>query len=203
MELLPIIQSLAELVASGQIEIYNEVSIQHELAILLRQQLDSAFRVQLERNVSYFNVENKDNEPFLKKEMDIIVFDTAQKEKHCIELKYPLNGQVPVQMFKACEDVRFLEQLTSSGFDKSYFVLFAEDPTFYSNMGDSGIYRSFRKDKLIKDLILGTTGPVRDQRLCFNGKYRIEWKTVKNAMKYFVIEVTPYSNNVSKSKRGL
>ena len=189
MELLPIIQSFAQQVASGQVEIYNEASIQYELAILFRQRLGTSYKVQLERNINYFNLTNKDDEPFKKTEMDIVVFDPKMKEKHCIELKYPLNGQVPVQMFRACEDVRFLEQLVLSGFDKCYFVMFAEDNPFYSDEGDSGIYQTFRKEKLIGNMIVGTTGNVRDKKLCFKKTYPIQWKTLKGKLKYFVVEV--------------
>jgi hypothetical protein len=189
MELIPVIQSFAAQVAIGQVEIYNEASVQYELAILLRQRLGSAYKVQLERNISYF-FENKGTQSFRKKEMDIVVFDSKLKAKHCIELKYPLNRQVPVQMFRACEDVKFLEQLVLSGFDKSYFIMFAKDSVFYSDSGNSGIYRSFRKEKLIKGVVEGTTGKVKGEKLYFKGNYPIRWKGIREALKYFVVEVT-------------
>jgi len=189
MNLLPIIEQFAEQIASGSIEIYNEASVQYELAILLRQRLGTSYKIQLERNVSYFNLDNKDDESFKKTEMDIVVFDPEMKEKHCIELKYPINGQVPIQMFRACEDIKFLEQLVQSGFDRSYFVMFAEDNPFYSDEGESGIYKSFRKEKLIGNVIIGTTGDVKDKKICFEGKYPIKWKGIVNRLKYFVVEV--------------
>lgn len=92
-------------------------------------------------------------------------------------------------MYRACEDIKFLEQLVLSGFNKSYFVMFAQDNPFYSNEGETGIYKSFRKDKLIENVIVGTTGDVKDKRLCFKGNYTIHWKTLKDKLKYFVIEV--------------
>jgi hypothetical protein len=67
--------------------------------------------------------------------------------------------------------------------------MFAEDPIFYSNVGDSGIYLSFRKEKLIRNVIVKPTGPARDETLCFKGTYPIKWKTIVNRLKYFVIEV--------------
>jgi hypothetical protein len=189
MNLLPIIEQFTEQIASGQIEIYNEVSAQCELAILLRQRLGTSCKIQLERDISYFNLENKDGESFEKTEMDIAVFDPEMKEKHCIELKYPLYGRVPVQMFRACKDIKFLEQLVLSGFDKSYFVMFAEDNAFYSDEGDSGICKSFRKDKLIGNMIVGTSRDVNFKKLFFKGKYPIKWKSIVNSLKYFVVEV--------------
>jgi hypothetical protein len=189
MNLLPIIEEFANHIASGDVEIYNEASVQHELAFLLRKRLGGSYKVQLERNVNHFCLENKDNEPFKKKEMDIVVFDHAKEEKHCIELKYPLSGQFPIQMYRACEDIMFLEQLVLSGFDKSYFVMFAEHRPFYSDIGYSGIYKKFRKDKLIEDVVVGTTGAVRDKKLYFRRSYPIEWKTISGRLKYFIVEV--------------
>ena len=68
MNLLPIIEQFIQQVALGSIEIYNEASVQYELAILLRQRLEASYKVQLERNINYFELENKDDEPFKKKE---------------------------------------------------------------------------------------------------------------------------------------
>ncbi|WML29353.1 hypothetical protein RCG24_15465 [Neobacillus sp. OS1-32] len=84
------------MVSDGTIEIYNEFSIQFKLAIFLRANLPIDYKIQLERNINYFGL---DKEHFLKKEMDIVVFNPATEEKHCSEIKYPTNGQYPEQMF--------------------------------------------------------------------------------------------------------
>lgn len=57
--------------------------------------------------------------------MDIVIFDTTFQKKHCIEIKYPTNGQYPEQMFKICKYVAFIEQLVQSGFDESYSLVLA------------------------------------------------------------------------------
>lgn len=44
-------------VSSGNIEIYNEFSIQFELAIFLRKVLPKEYKIQLERNIGYFGLE--------------------------------------------------------------------------------------------------------------------------------------------------
>lgn len=51
-------------VSNGNIEIYNEFSIQFELAIFLRANLQKEYKIQLERNINYFGLEK---ERFLKK----------------------------------------------------------------------------------------------------------------------------------------
>jgi len=173
-DLLPLLQEFAGKISTSNIEVYNESSIQYELAIFLRQKLDKDLKIQLERNIEYFDLRN---DIFLKKEMDIVIFASNKKEKHCIELKFPTNGQYPEEMFSACKDIKFLEQLVSVGFDESYFVMFANDPLFYTNKGDSGIYLNFRKDKIIGKTIQKPTG-AKDETLCFKGTYAISWKEI-------------------------
>jgi hypothetical protein len=80
-------------ISSGQIEIYNEFSLQHELGFFLRTQLPNC-KVQFERNVrSLFPSQNS----FVKREIDIVLTDRNADEHHwAIELKYPRNGQYPM-----------------------------------------------------------------------------------------------------------
>jgi len=179
------LKEFANEISRGKIEIYNEASIQYELAIYLRARLGNKYKIQLEKNIGYFNLYGVD---YLKKEMDIVVFTPDKKEKHCIELKFPTQRQHPEQMFSACKDVKFLEQLIKSGFSDSYFMMFADDHLFYINKGDEGIYKIFRNEKLIKGEVRKPTGK-KDEILRFEGEYKIEWQTIKDKLKYFVIEV--------------
>jgi len=185
MDLLLALEEFANEISRGHIEIYNEASIQCELAVYLRGRLGDRHKIQLERNIDCFNV---DRDRFLNKEMDIVVFDVDRKEKHCIELKFPTQGQHPEQMFSACKDVRFLEQLIQSGFGDCYFMMFADDHLFYVDKGDDGIYRLFRKEKLISGEVRKPTGK-RDEVLHFDREHKIEWRTLENNLKYFVIEL--------------
>ncbi|OLN23953.1 hypothetical protein BTO30_00550 [Domibacillus antri] len=172
-------------VSSGNIEIYNEYSIQFELAIFLRANLPIEYKIQLERNISYFGL---DKENFLKKEMDIVVFNPDKKERHCIEIKNPTNGQFPEQMFSICKDIKFLEELVDAGFSDSYCLVVANNPLFYNNNGDEGIYRLFRKEKLLKGTIQKPTGK-KDITYQLNNKYKIEWKDLSGTEKYFITTV--------------
>lgn len=74
-------------VKDQKIELYNEISLQHELGIFLRSKLPE-YKVQFERNVSYFGIYSGT----IKKEIDIVIFSPDRKEKYAIELKYPRNG---------------------------------------------------------------------------------------------------------------
>lgn len=172
-------------VSDGSIEIYNEFSIQFELAIFLRANLPKEYKIQLERNINYFGL---DKEHFLKKEMDIVVFNPSTEEKHCIEIKYPTNGQYPEQMFSMCKDIKFLEELVDAGFSDSYCLVVVNDPLFYSNKGEEGIYRLFRKEKRLKGTIQKPTGK-KDITYHLNHEYKIEWNDIREGEKYFIATV--------------
>jgi len=76
-----------------------------------------------------------------------------------------------------------------------FLFMLANDPLFYTDKGDSGIYLSFRKEKLIKGSIQKPTRN-KDETICLNGTYAIRWKEIANTMKYFVVEVDSASLNV-------
>ena len=127
MELDRHITRFVEAVGSGAVEIYNEFSLQHELGVYLRSNLEQC-RVQFERNVSHFHLAKSG---FEKKEIDIAITYTPSGDPlSAIELKYPRNGQVPESMFSFCKDIAFLEQLVSSGFKSAYFLAVADDRRF-------------------------------------------------------------------------
>ncbi len=196
-----LLEDFIKVVSKSSIEVYNEAGIQFELAIFLREKIKEDYLIQLERNIDYFGM---DKEEFLKKEMDIVVFSSDKKEKHCIELKFPTNGQYPEQMFNACKDVSFLEQLTEAGFDSSYFLFLTEDKNFYDSRHsrkNDGIYKLFRDQKEIKGKIEKPTGE-KKQFLEIHGKYKINWKDLRGNLKYFVINV-PKNSSYFHKKGGM
>lgn len=86
LDFVSIINELVRLISSGTIEIYNEFSLQHELGIVLRNNLSKNWIVQFERNIGYFGIPSE-NLP--KREIDIVAFDQNKKQKIAFELKYP------------------------------------------------------------------------------------------------------------------
>lgn len=185
MNLKEIIKDFIEEISQGNIEIYNEFSIQFELAIFLRNVLSLNFKIQLERNIDYFQLGKNQ---YLKKEMDIVIFDEYFHEKHCIEIKYPTNGQYPEQMFKICEDVAFIEQLVESGFKKSFSLVFAQDRPFYMKKGGAEIYEMFRCRREIGGIITKPTGK-KDKIIKIQDDYKIHWKPVYKDLKYFLVQI--------------
>lgn len=180
-ELIPLFVSA---VARGELDIYNEFSLQHELGIFLRNN-HSELKVQFERNVNFFFPKRKG---FTKREIDISAFwDARRKLAYAIELKYPRNGQHPEQMFSFCKDIAFAEELVEAGFPQSAFVVFAEDHLFYRGPVD-GIYGYFRGSKPIHGKIQKPTGS-KDDEVSIQGHYAIDWKDVSGPLKYAVLQI--------------
>ena len=119
-----IISSFMKRIIAGEIEVYNEFSLQHELGIFLRDRLTD-YKVQFERNTRYFDISDT-----IKHEIDIVVFNDS--ERYAIELKYPLNGQYPEQMFAFIKDIKFMEELKQAGFSDTYCLTLVQDKKFFS-----------------------------------------------------------------------
>lgn len=69
--------------------------------------------MQFERNTKFFGILGT-----VKHEIDIVIYN--ENEKYTIDLKYPINGQYPEQMFSFVKDIKFMEGLKNAGFDSTY-----------------------------------------------------------------------------------
>jgi hypothetical protein len=172
------IRNFMDSLSKGRINIYNEMSLQHELGFFLRNTFQNKpdINIEFERPVNFFGFAIKD---FVKKEIDICLYNAKNNEKYAIELKFPRNGQYPEQMFKACEDIMFLEQLREKGFNGGFFVMLADDDGFYSPKKDNErIYGFFRAGKTLTGNIQKPTGK-KDSEVNIRGKYEVRWEGVK------------------------
>ena len=171
-------------IEESDIDIYNEFSFQHELGIYLRNNLPN-YKVQFERNVNYFS----EITTTIKKEIDISIYNTIDEiEKYAIELKYPLNGQYPEQMYSFIKDIKFMEQLKELGFKNTYVVVLVKDKPFYKGVKNVGIYEYFRANKSICGRIFKPTGSQKDiEFIDLNGTYNIDWIDTIYNHKYYCI----------------
>ncbi len=169
--------------SKGEIEIYNEFSLQHELGIYLRNQLSSDYKVQFERNVSSFRISGT-----AKSEIDIVVLNSKTNEKYAIELKFPLNGQYPEQMYSFVKDLKFMEELKEHGFTHTYSLVIVSDSLFYQGDKQTDIYKHFRKEQKIYGTIQKPTGQ-RNTSITINQTYPFEWISLAGRSKYYLIEV--------------
>ena len=168
------------LVENRQIDIYNEFSFQHELGIFLRSHLGD-YKVQFERNTKHFGILDT-----VKHEIDIVVFN--DNEKHAIELKYPLNGQYPEQMYLFAKDIAFMEQLVEAGFDGAYCVTLVNDRNFYSGKKTDGIYSYFRANGSVCGVIAKPTGKSKET-IELKKSYSIKWEGLMEKMKYYIVDI--------------
>ncbi|WP_439293872.1 hypothetical protein [Lonepinella sp. BR2882] len=156
-------------------DIYNEFSLQHELGIFLRNDLNpKEYKVQFERNIKddilklSFDKEekkiidengkviakkeqliDKSGKSIVKKEIDLVILgkNGENGEKYAVELKFPRNGQHPEQMYQFIKDIAFMEQLKQAGFTRTYCVCLVDDKNFYSGRRQ-GIYAYFRSPQI-------------------------------------------------------
>lgn len=172
-------------VAKNDIEIYNEFSLQHELGIFLREELPD-YKIQFERNVSFFTYDTNT----IKKEIDISIFNEDKSEMFAIELKHPLNGQHPEQMYSFAKDIKFMEELKDRGFQKTAFLALVRDKPFYTGQKNTGIYKYFRNEYALYGDIYKPTGALKNKEFIpLSRKHEFEWIENKDGSKYFVVEI--------------
>lgn len=172
-------------IEAESIEIYNEFSFQHELGLFLRREL-KGYTIQFERNVSYFSISTQT----IKKEIDISIFNEDKSERYAIELKHPLNGQYPEQMYSFVKDIKFMEELKESGFTKTAVVVLVSDRPFYEGRSNQGIYKYFRKEYQVYGKIYKPTGAMKDKEsIILKEIYNFQWQPLEDNKKYFMIEI--------------
>ena len=180
-----IIVTFWKYVNDNNVELYNEFSLQHELGIFLRNNLNE-YKVQFERNISSFSINDVD----IKKEIDITIYNADKSEIYAIELKYPRNGQYPEQMYAFIKDIAFMEQLKNHGFTQTCAIVLVETKPFYSGMQVNGIYKYFRDSFPIEGTIYRPTGRKKDvEYIDVLGNYLIIWLDQNAKRKYYIISI--------------
>lgn len=164
---------------------YNEAALQFEMAVFLRGVLPNAWQVEFERPASKFLSRAG---RLTKKEIDLVV--TSSVSQYAIELKCPRQGQYPEQMFKACQDIAFLEDLVKHGFDGGIFAFHAVDPCFFSGEVKQPIYGFFRGNTPIHGMIQKPTGK-RDSWVKIEGEYLLDWQKQPDESKFYLGVVKP------------
>jgi hypothetical protein len=182
------------------IEFYNEFCLQHELGIYLRKSLKN-YKIDFERNISFFEISSMvKDEKFVKKEIDIVIYNKDKTEKYAIELKAPHNGQYPEQMYSFIKDIKFMEQLKASGFKEAHAMILI-DKGFYMGNKKDGIYKYFRNQCTIEKEIHKPTGSNKKiESIKLEGTYKIQWQDYRNTEKYCIIEAQSTAVNPSKKR---
>lgn len=166
--------------------VYNEIGLQNELGYFLRSALPADLVVEFERPAHACGVSRR----LVKKEIDLLVRTRTEPYRYwAIELKAPRNGQHPEQMFSACKDLQFLEQLCEAGFEGGWFAIHVNDALFYRNNPiASGIYAYFRAGTPIHGAIQKPTGR-SEQFVHITGSYPITWQVFDAKQRFAIVEV--------------
>ena len=181
MQIKPLLIEFMNMIRFGNVDVYNEFSLQHELGIFLRTKVDNSYKIQFERNVKYFNITNT-----IKHEIDLVIY--CENKRYAIELKYPRNGQVPEQMFACLKDICFMEQLKNRGFKSTYCITLVDDKIFYSGSKQDEIYAYFRGNKPIHGFVTKPTGK-KDAIVEIGGTYKVNWEVCGDNRRYYIIEI--------------
>ena len=181
--------------------VYNEISLQLELGLYLRQK---GYTVRFERNIGEYV---EDTSKFVKKEIDIVAYkveneleankveNELEAKKIAIELKFPRNGQYPEQMFSFIKDIKFMEQVKNAElkdvckegkFTETYVLTLVDNKNFYlSNREKNEIYSYFRKNgsdiQIPNKDIIKPTGNKEEcketiKEIKLNKQYNSKWK---------------------------
>ena len=161
---------------------YLEATFQFKLLMQLAKIYDED-GILPERSIAYYKLQG-----LTKKEIDIVL---EHGQRTAFELKMPMNGQVPEQMFKFVEDIAFLEELKASGlFAQCCLIVVTNDSNFWQGAKLDGIYAPFRTGSALTGKVFKPTGEGKDiVNHKLNGEYKIAWKTLENNFRYFVVEV--------------
>jgi len=184
-------------------KIYNEISLQHELGIFLRNELKSDER-KYNKNNNYnyhilfeYNVKKMLENNHNKSEIDIVIVATDKenieiKEKYAIELKYPKNGAYPQELKMFEEDIEFMQEVKDSKkakFNGAYCLTVVDDKLYYTQTGlepqkkvktNLKLYQEFRTEK--EEEKNKKKSKFKNKKVCVHKKnYKIEWnKLYKN-----------------------
>ncbi len=139
------------------------------------------YKVQFERNTKFFGISGA-----IKHEIDIVVFN--DKERYAIELKYPVNGQYPEQMYSFVKDIRFMEYLKDYGFDGTYCLTMVKDKNFYSGRNNNGIYGYFRGNNILCGKINKPTGNSADC-MQLEKEHQIIWEGTAEVLRYYIDKI--------------
>ncbi len=172
-----------------QIDLYNEFGLQFELALYLRRLSELAdFKIELERPISHFSINKSKDIP--KKEIDVCVYDTKKNEKYAIEIKFPTNGQTPLQMFEFCKDISFLEKLKNNGFKSCYsLVIVNHDDSYREKKKNDGVYSFFRNGVTINGDVECPTGKNKFEKINIEKQYNPKWEKLFDDYYYYLLEI--------------
>lgn len=149
-------------------------------------------KIELESNIERYNY-NK----LIKKEIDIDLL-TFDNKKIAIEIKFIRDqGSFNIGMYKYCEDIKFLEELTDLNFLEGYAILFTTIKELYTppqkkqnprNIENISLYNCFRVELKLKGNLKIKTGKMNES-LTLRNEYEINWIDFDENIKACIVKV--------------
>ena len=176
------------------VELYSESGLQHELALFLRNTFQD-LTVKLEYPT--LRIFNPPLPQFIKKEIDLFI-STQQGQRYVIELKMPKDDcGTPNEMYRAIQDVKFLEQLRQNNIDGCYSILITERQAFWQEpQANAGIYHFFNGQNVnIQSVYLGHLPNFLHKKggITLANVYRGQWQDFTDGnnipWKYYILNV--------------
>ena len=155
----------------------SEFTFQFRIARFL-ESINSDYLIELESNIERYGYKG-----LIKKEIDIDIV-LSKTKRIAIELKYVRDkGSYNIGMYKYCEDIKFLEELTSENFHTGYAIIFTNIKELYTpkenlnpkNKENFDLYNCFRNKKKLKGLLNIKTGKMNES-LKLRNQYNLIWE---------------------------
>lgn len=206
--------------------IYNEISLQNELGIELREIFKNEnIRIFFEKNIKNCNIKNELINEMVKKEIDLFIHDETKDEAYAIELKFIKreNNRVLENLYDFVKDMRFMEQIKENA--KEYgtkiitaYVLTIVDDAIYmesKNKNSIGIYQYFRNNKddnneeffinICEETII--VKPTKNEKLKNSSEHKEMLNVIKNEQneegKQKSLNKIIINNNLEEDKAGV
>lgn len=186
-----LIENFFKYVKEDNIEIYNEFSLQFELAFYLKKELPKGIKIQLERNITFLNLKKKD---YLKKEIDLLIFDKEKKEIIVIEIKCLVKQRIarPITVYNWIKDIRFLEQLVENNNNINCFSIFVTDNSGFFNGQNNNVGKlltDFRNCKIKGEYSNHSKDVDKRNVLKIESEYILKWNNISDKLFYFTQKI--------------
>lgn len=167
------------------VDFYGEAELQMKLGWHFMNVLPE-YQVQAERPISTYGI----NEKLNKKEIDLVLIDKDSNDKYVIELKshFYRQGAYNKRIHFTLKDIQFLEGLKETNvFKKVIAICFSESHHYYKIPdGSNAQYNDFRRNHRVKK---GRYTLTNQDDVNIKNDYNINWISLKDNMKYYVLEV--------------
>jgi len=174
-------------VRETNVEIYNEFSLQFELAFFIKKLYKNS-KVELERNINILNVSNN---KFLKKEMDILA--TIHNKKFLIELKCIIDQKNarPVTVYDWIKDIKFIKEIKKEKNIIGYSIFVTNNKNLYTDTGrkTGKLLKDFRKREIVGKYYKNQSNKNAKDCIKINEKIIFNWKKINTEIKYFIVKI--------------